>query len=349
MGRPRVRMDPATTTRILFPVSKLTTFITPEEHLFVLGHMGIAHVDAGTWALRIEGAVERPLTLRYEELRRLPSRAIVAFHECYGNPIEPDVPTRRIGNVVWRGVPLSDVVLDARPRPEARHVWLEGADHGTFANVSSDRYVKDLPLEDVLRGDVLLAYELNGAPLSDEHGFPLRAVVPGCFGTNSVKWLTRVYLAETRPESLFTTRLYNRKVFVDGGTVQEPVRAVDVHSVIVWPSADDALTLGTHAIVGWAWSAHGVERVDVSTDGGSSWEQAQLDRCEHRYAWQRFVFQWPALEAGRYELQCRATDARHRVQPAAGRNRIHAVGVTVARGEERPNHPALEGSGGTRP
>ena len=323
-------MDPASTTRILFPVSKLTTFITPEKGLFVLGHMGIARVEAEAWTLRIEGAVERPLTFRYEELTRLPSRTILAFHECYGNPVEPDVPTRRIGNVVWRGVALRDLLREAGPRPDARHVWLEGADSGTFANVYSDRYVKDLPLEMVLEGDVLLAYELNDAPLSQEHGFPVRAVVPGCFGTNSVKWLTRIRLASTRPESLFTTTLYNRKTVIDGETVLEPVRAVDVHSVVVRPAHDDVLTPGAHAIVGWAWSAYGVERVEVSTDGGIGWSEARLDRREHRYAWQRFVFEWTAPGAGRYELQCRATDARGRVQPAgSGRNRIQAVSVIV--------------------
>jgi DMSO/TMAO reductase YedYZ molybdopterin-dependent catalytic subunit len=245
--------------------------------------------------------------------------------------VEPDVPTRRIGNVVWRGVPLRDLLREAGPRADAKHVWLEGADHGTFANVHSERYVKDVPLETILEGDVLLAYELNDAPLSPEHGFPVRAVVPGWFGTNSVKWLTRIYLAGTRPESLFTTRLYNRKVVVNGQTTLEPVRAVDVHSVMVQPSHDDILAAGPRHVVGWAWSAHGVERVEVSTDGGASWADATLDRGEHRYAWQRFVFGWQALRPGRYGLQCRATDTRQRVQPAgSGRNRIHAISVTVA-------------------
>ena len=329
--KPEVIMDPAVTTRALVPLSKLESFITPDEHLFVLGHMGIARVNADTWRLKIEGAVERPLTFDYEQLRKLPSSTVTAFHECYGNPVEPDVPTRRIGNVVWSGVPLRDVLVQAGIRPDAKHVWLEGADSGTFANVYSDRYIKDLPLEKVLQGEVLLACEMNGAPLSAEHGFPVRAVVPRFFGTNSVKWLSRVYLAKTRPESLFTTKLYNRDVVVGDKTVREPVREVDVHSVMVRPSDGDVLNRGTHTVMGWAWSAYQVERVEVSPDGGVMWGEARVDNREGLSAWQRFVFDWHAPNVGRYELQCRATDAHRRVQPPRfGRNRIHAINVVVA-------------------
>src|SRR2546423_3383400 len=107
-------MDPATTTRVLTPVSKLTAFVTPTEDVFVIAHMGIARVDAGPWRLAVDGLVDRPLTLTYDELRALPSRTVTSFLECYGNPVEPDVPTRRVGNVVWRGVTLRDVLARAR-------------------------------------------------------------------------------------------------------------------------------------------------------------------------------------------------------------------------------------------
>ena len=329
--KPEVTMDPAVTTKVQVPLSKLESFITPDDHLFVIGHMGIARVNADTWRLKIEGAVERPLTFDYEQLKKFPSRIVTAFHECYGNPVEPDVPTRRIGNVVWGGVPLHDVLAQAGIRPEATHVWLEGADSGTFAGVYSDRYIKDLPLAKVLQGEVLLAYEMNGAPLSAEHGFPVRAVVVGFFGTNSVKWLSRVYLAKTRPESFYTTRLYNRDVVVGDKTVREPVREVDVHSVMVRPSDGDVLNRGTHRVMGWTWSAYPVVRAEVSTDGGMMWGAAHVDNPEGLHSWQRFVFDWQAPHIGRYELQCRATDARRRVQPPrSGRNRIHAINVVIA-------------------
>ena len=130
----RVVMDPSTTTRILTPVSRLTSFVTPTEDVFVIAHMGIARVDAGAWRLAVDGLVDRALTLTYDDLCALPSRTVTSFIECYGNPVEPDVPTRRVGNVVWRGVALRDLLLRAGVSPRATHVCLEGADSGTFAN-----------------------------------------------------------------------------------------------------------------------------------------------------------------------------------------------------------------------
>ena len=328
----RVVMDPATTTRVLTPVSRLTSFVTPTADVFVIAHMGIARVDVGAWRLAVDGLVDRLLTLTHDELRALPSRTVTSFIECYGNPVEPDVPTRRVGNVVWRGVALRDLLLRAGVSPRATHVWLVGADSGTFANIHSDRYIKDLPLATVLeRDDVLVAWEMNDAPLTAEHGFPARAVVPGFFGTNSVKWLTRVTLADARPESLFTTKLYNRKVQRDGVSAMEPVREADVHSVIVSPCDGDTVVRGGDvAMAGWAWSAWPVARVEVSVDGGAHWREAPVEPRHEGHAWQRFTLDWRAETAGEHRIQCRATDARGRTQPPRhGRNRIHEVTITV--------------------
>jgi DMSO/TMAO reductase YedYZ molybdopterin-dependent catalytic subunit len=327
--RPRVVMDPAVTTRVLVPVARLTSFLTPTPDLFVLAHMGIAHVPLADWSLAIEGAVERPRRLGYAELTAMPSRSVTSVHECFGNPVEPDVPTRRVGNVQWTGAPLRDVLRAAGPRPGASHVWLEGADSGMFANVASDRYAKDLPLEAALAPDVLLAWALNGEPLSAEHGFPVRAVVPGFFGTNSVKWLTRIRVADGRLDGFFTTTLYNREVVVDGVRERQPVRELDVHAVIVRPAEGDAVAVGPQTIDGWAWSAWEVRTVDVSTDGGASWRAARVGAREGGHAWQPFTLLWNPDAPGRYHVQARATDARQRVQPRAGRNRIHTITVTV--------------------
>lgn len=326
-------MDPATTTRVLVPVARLKPFITPTPDFFVIAHMGIARLTREDWALTIEGAVAHPRTLGYEQLIAMPARTIMAVHECFGNPVEPNVPTRRAANVEWTGVPLRDVLAPARPRAHAGHVWLEGADWGTFANVASDRYVKDIPLAKALDGDVLLAWAVNGARLSEEHGFPVRAVIPGFFGTNSVKWLTRVYVADTRPESLFTTRLYNRDVVVAGQTERRPVRELDVQAVIVHPTEGDALPAGRCAISGWAWSGTAeITRVEVSVDGGVGWRDARVQPRRDRYVWQRFETDWHATP-GRHDVRCRATDAAGRTQPASGRNRVHAITVTVAQGD----------------
>ncbi|HEV8585588.1 MAG TPA: molybdopterin-dependent oxidoreductase [Methylomirabilota bacterium] len=318
---PRVVMDPSATYRRLVPVDRLAPPVTPSDDVYVIAHMGIARVDVKGWRLRVDGLVERPFALDYDALTSLPATEVTAVLECFGNPVEPDVATRRVGNVVWRGVRLSHLLERAGVRPDARLVCPEGLDSGTFATVHSDRYVKDLPLARALEPDVLVAWALNGEPLSAEHGFPARVVVPGYFGTNNVKWLSRLTLAAERPESLFTTRLYMRGA--------EPVRDLDVHAVIVAPADGALLERGRQTVLGWAWSAAPVRAVEVSTDAGQTWHPARIEARGADHQWQAFTREWEADAPGTYELHVRATDARGHTQPAAGRNRIHIIKITV--------------------
>lgn len=323
---PRVVMDPSATYRWLVPVDRLAAPVTPSDDVYVIAHMGVARVDVKQWRLAVDGLVEHPFELDYDALTSLPMTEVTAVLECFGNPVEPEVATRRVGNVVWRGVRLAHLLERARVKPEAGLVCPAGLDSGSFANVYSERYVKDLPLARSLEPDVLVAWAMNGEPLSAEHGFPARVLVPGYFGTNNVKWLSRITLAAERPESLFTTRLYNRHV--DG--VRRAVRELDVHAVIVTPAEGAALEPGHHTISGWTWSAWPVRAVDVSADGGATWQPAAVTPRGGDYQWQAFTCAWDAAAPGRYELHARATDERGRVQPTAGRNRIHIISVTAA-------------------
>jgi sulfane dehydrogenase subunit SoxC len=325
MGKPRVVMDPAKTFRRLVPVERLASPLTPSDDVYVIAHMGVARVDAAQWRLAVDGLVEHPFELDYESLTSLPANEVTAVLECFGNPIEPDVATRRVGNVVWRGVPLGELLERAGVRSEARYVCLEGLDSGTFANVYSERYVKDLPLARALERDVLVAWAMNGAPLTAEHGFPARVFVPGYFGTNAVKWLSRITLSAERPESLFTTRLYNRRV---EGELR-PVRELDVHAVIVTPADGARVAPGRQTISGWAWSHWPVSSVDVSTDAGASWQPARVAPRGDDHQWQAFTYAWAPTRPGAYELHARAADSQKRVQPPAGRNRIHTIHVIV--------------------
>jgi sulfane dehydrogenase subunit SoxC len=325
MAKAPVFMDPNETYRRLVPVDRLGSRLTPSEDVYVIAHMGVARVDVAQWRLCVDGLVERPFELDYEALTSLPATDVTAVLECFGNPVEPEVATRRVGNVVWRGVPLAELLARAGVKPGARYVCPEGLDSGTFANVHSERYVKDLPLARALEPDVLVAWAMNGAPLTAEHGFPARVFVPGYFGTNAVKWLARITVTAERPESLFTTRLYNRRV---EGELR-PVRELDVHAVIVTPSDGARLPRGPRTITGWAWSHWPVSAVEVSADGGASWRPARVAARGGDHQWQAFTFAWEATDPGPHELRVRATDARNRVQPSAGRNRIHAIHVEV--------------------
>jgi DMSO/TMAO reductase YedYZ molybdopterin-dependent catalytic subunit len=170
------------------------------------------------------------------------------------------------------------------------------------------------------------AHAPNGAPLSLEHGYPVRLVVPGFYGTNSVKSICRLELADRRPEGLFTTELYNDPV--DGGGTK-PVWEVEPESMFAFPEPGAKLDTSTHEIWGRAWSSSEIASVEVSFDGGNAWSSARVTPRKQR-AWQTFSIVWRPRAAGKYRLQRRATDEGGRSQPAAGaRNAIHSVDVVV--------------------
>jgi sulfane dehydrogenase subunit SoxC len=324
---PLAPLDPAGLVRRLpLQPHQLGERITPQRDLFVLAHLGIARVEAASWQLEIGGLVERPLRFDFAAIRRLPKREVRSFHQCAGFPRRPDVATRRIGNVIWGGVELQAVLRDAAPLPEARFLHAHGLDHGGYDGERAGHYVKDLPLSRLAEGGVLLAYELNGEPLTPEHGFPLRLVVPGYYGTNCVKWLARLELARERAPGPFTTTLYNDPA-PEGGT--RPVWAVAPESAIVAPGPGALPSRAPREVWGWAWGSQAIARVEVSDDGGATWSEARLEpRTE--WSWQRFQLLWSPAASGPATLMARATDVAGRTQPQErARNAIHKVDVLV--------------------
>ena len=181
--------------------------------------------------------------------------------------------------------------------------------------------------------DVLIAYEMNDALLPPENGYPVRLVVPGFYGTNSVKSLTRLTLADQRAGSPFTTRWYNDPILSAAGHPSGkslPVWSVAPESVIVAPAPNIVLAIRQeHLIWGWAWSDAGVTRVDVCVDGGHEWVSAEITPRVER-AWQRFGLTWRPERPGTFRLQSRASNTDGVTQPVSGaRNAIYCVDVTV--------------------
>lgn len=321
-----VGMAPATTTKWQPGPERLTAPTTAVDDLYVIGHFGIAHVPTAEWRLEVGGRVERPLQLGLDELRAMPSVTVQAVLECYGNPLRPDEPTRRAGNVVWRGVPVA-AVLALAGASEGPLVWAQGHDSGVFDGTRCEEYLKDLPL-DVVRERGILAHEMNGEPLTVEHGHPVRLFVPGYFGTNNVKWLRSLTVADRRPEHLFTTTLYQRPV--PGSDALEPVRDLDVNSVVTGVSRE-----GTRLrVLGWAWGSSEVVGVEIGTADGpepervDGWEPADLaPAVGGPFGWRRFEAA-PTVGAGVSTVIVRARDAAGRRQPLRGaRNACHVVAV----------------------
>lgn len=327
-------LDPASTVlELRLAPHELVKRVTPQSDLFVLAHLSVPRVDVATWQLEIGGLVERPRTLSFDEIRQLPKRSVESFHQCAGFPRRADTAVRRVANVVWSGADLSDLLLAAGIKPEARYLVSHGLDHGSMPGLAATDYVKDMPIERLTQGGLLLAYEINGEPLTRAHGFPLRLVIPGYYGTNAVKWLCQLELTAERAGGVFTSELYNDPVAPGSGldgTSMRPVWEAGPEAIIVAPA--DGSTLGRESteIFGWAWAANGVERVEISADDGLTWLRTELEP-RAQWSWQRFSAHWHPSAGGASTLMARATDTRGTTQPLEhARNSVHTVQVDVA-------------------
>ena len=221
-----------------------------------------------------------------------------------------------------RAYHLGAILNQAGLRPEAVEVILEGADSGEIKDPPKPNgaihFARSLPLSRANRPDVLLAYRMNGDPLPLSHGFPLRAVVPGWYGMASVKWLTRIIVTDRPFNGYFQTVDYARWERPNGIPTRVPLTEMQVKSEIARPDMREVVTAGSaYRVFGAAWTGDAdIERVEISPDGGQTWERAQLLDKPVRYAWRFWEYQWrvPAKQ-GRYTLLSRATDTQNRAQP----------------------------------
>lgn len=325
-----VRIDPGFHFRPPQEPHDLATFVTSDSDLFQTIHMGAAVIDHDLWRLDVHGLVSSPYSISLKELKSLPATTITSFHECYGSPLKPPTAfVRRIGNVTWTGVRLSTLISKAGPLPSADFIWSDGLDSGKFASIKSDRYQKDLPLSKALRDEVLVAYEINGEPLDVRRGGPVRLVVPGWFGTNSVKWLCSLALREERSPSPFTTKFYNEAIPGDETGKMRPVWEAESSSIIVSPRPDAAIQGPDVNVWGWAWSCDGIENVDISTGDDKSWKSASV-ASRRQFEWQRFDMKLQ-LPQGEHRITARATSNGGQQQPLhSRRNEAHTVLIRVS-------------------
>ena len=311
------------------PFSTLNGFTTPNESFYVRCHFPIPEITASEWRLEVEGEVEAPFSLSYEELLAMESRTIAATLECAGNNrifLEPKVKGVQwelgaVGNASWTGVALSTVLERARVKSAAIEVILEGADEGEIPNpprpAGQIRFARSLPLQKAL-ADVLLAHTMNGEKLPASHGFPLRAIVPGWYAMASVKWLRRIIVTDKPFAGYYQSIDYTFWKRVAGLPSLAPLAEQQIKAEIARPENGETVTAGTTVRVhGAAWSCDAdITKVEVSVDSGATWHGARLVDSSVKNAWRLWEYDWrtPA-RPGKQTLLARATDSRGRVQP----------------------------------
>jgi DMSO/TMAO reductase YedYZ molybdopterin-dependent catalytic subunit len=308
------------------PLEALRHPITPAGLHYLLIHYDIPSVDAESFRLEIGGAVERPLSLSLDDLRERERVAVPITFECAGNgrallsprPLSQPWLTEAVGTAEWAGTPFTPLLAEAGVRDGAIEALFTGLDSGVEGGMRQT-YERSLPLGETL--EALLAYEMNGAPLPPQHGFPLRLVVPGWYGMTNVKWLARITLLE-EPFAGFQNTVAYRMYDADGEP-GDPVTRMLPRSLMVPPGVPDFLTRertlepGPVMVTGRAWSGYGaIERVEVSTDGGTSFAPAGLEEPLGENAWRGWRFDWNA-RPGEHLLSSRATDAAGNSQPLA--------------------------------
>lgn len=309
----------------------LSTFITPRELFYVRNHGTVPVVRPDEWALTVTGLVRTPLRLSLDDLRsRFPRRTTTATLECAGNrrgelagvaPIPGELlwSAEAIGNAVWEGVALDDVLAAAGVTAEARHVAFTGLD-AIEKGGQTFGFGGSIPLEKAQQPEVLLAYAMNGAPLTPIHGFPLRALAPGYIGARSVKWLANVQVRAEPSDNYYQRQAY--KLFPPDVTAESAdwSRGTMLYDApltcVICEPATGALLDGERVVVrGYAYAGgRGIARVEVSCDGQAPWVQAALARERGEWTWRHWQAEVP-LRADTRQLVARAWDVEGNGQP----------------------------------
>ena len=312
------------------PFDRIDSYLTPTELFYIRSHFPIPTLDHASYRLRIDGAVRSTLALSYEELRSMPSDTRVATLECAGNSrvfLVPQVQGAQwelgaVSTAEWTGVPLRALLERAGLADDACEIVLEGADRGMPKEEPMPpvpiSYAWSVPRAKALRSEVLIAYKMNGRELPRDHGFPVRAVVPGHYGMASVKWLTGIHAVREPFQGYWQTTDYAFWASMDGKPVRRALGEMQLKSQIARPRVYETLAPNRiYTISGAAWAGENdVTEIAVSTDGGRSWAQAEFIDPVRRHAWRRWKLDWlTPNKPGQYTLLACARDAAGVMQP----------------------------------
>jgi DMSO/TMAO reductase YedYZ molybdopterin-dependent catalytic subunit len=271
-----------------FPhINNLALEVTPTKDFYVVSKNAFdPEVEVSRWRLEIAGLVETPFTLTYDEIRMLPAVEQYATLCCISNEVGGDL----IGNAMWRGVRLKDLFVRAGLKPGVVDIAL----------YASDGYTDSISLERATQDGTLLVYEMNGEPLTPEHGYPLRLLVPGIYGMKNVKWITRLEAIDYDLKGLWQRRGW------DDRAEYKTMSRID---------APNATVKGEAEIAGIAFAGdRGISKIEVSTDGGATWESAEIKPALSPFTWVLWHKRWTPQQPGKHRLIVRATDGRGNLQ-----------------------------------
>jgi DMSO/TMAO reductase YedYZ molybdopterin-dependent catalytic subunit len=313
------------------PLSALEESITSNDEFFVRSHFPQPEVSRENWQLRLEGAVKRPVSISLADLQRMPAITVYAVLECAGNGrlfLGPETEgilweLGAVGCARWTGVPVKTVLDAAGALSDAAEVVFEGADHGTAEKhvrpTMKIAFARSVPMDIARSPQVILAYKMNGADLPAKHGAPVRLIVPGWYGTASVKWLERILVTKEPFRGYFQTVEYAYwKSNGENPPELVPLRELRVKSEIARPLEHEQISVGTpYTVRGAAWTSDAkIRMVEVSTDAGKSWHAADVAPAAD-HAWQVWQWTWKPESSGKHILMSRATDSKGRTQPAS--------------------------------
>ncbi len=305
--------------RGLLDWEQLNSFITPNDKFFNVSHYGKPEVDLATWQLEVSGLVENPLMLTLEEIKARARQEVTFTLECSGNHGFPTF-TGAIGNAKWAGTPLAPILKEAGIQKNGIEVIFFGHDAGEEERRGMkmpQNFARSLSVQDALAETNLLCYEMNGEPLPQANGAPLRLIAPGWYGIACVKWLKRIEVRDTRFMGRFMGRDYvtiREEKRADGESVwmETSVGRTQLKSVV----AKVTRTGEQYRIYGAAWGAP-IDKVEVSIDSGA-WQRATIETTESaEFAWKIWHLNWENPSKGEHTVVSRAIDTLGNIQPAA--------------------------------
>ena len=291
-----------------FDLSRLRGWITPTADFFVRNHFGVPWLKP-EHRVEVSGRVKKPGAWSLEDFRRLERTEAVVTLECAGNSVAHN--HGMVSNARWAGTPLRALLDRAGVVDEDDEIVFTGADRMSL-DPGADPYARSMPVREAVARGAILAWEMNGAPLTPEHGAPLRLVVPGWYGMASVKWLAGIEVRSEPFRGRYQTGSYVNRIQGPEGDRLEPVTRIPLKSILA-----SAVSEGkTIRLLGAAWGGESaIERVAITFDLGETWEEASLGEETAPGAWRLWSREWKPSKAGIWWIGSRAFGADGGAQP----------------------------------